>query len=312
MPLPGPIFRDVKPEGSGHVLDAWRARHSLSIEQLGRFLQGYDPPPHGAGGGEPHEWVLQAGYPRAALAGALAELLTNVRAVVKAARRPDELLYNSLALAADLRAPGLLSAPLIGLMKEGIAGAWRAVPLAAVLRDALVVNQRDDTLCGLWTAALDGGVEEPVPCGPIDGLAGLILMPLGVGESSETRVNTLAGHIGALTRRIEDRDSTGARRYRLLLRLMFDRYAAIDPSNDWLVAAVEASWPDWALEVQPAVQREIANGPYKSEEARRETVRVVLRREANARVDKSDLVAARSLTAGSERSARAAGLIGTV
>jgi hypothetical protein len=311
MALPGPIFRNVKPDESDASLGAWRDRHPLSVEQLARFLQGYDAPPHGYAAGEPHEWVVEAGYPDEALARVLAQLLTDPISAARTARRPEELLYNAFALAADLRKPGLLSAPLIALMRTGVTGTWRAVPLAAVLRDALVANQSDDTLRSVWTAALERAIEAPLPCGPIDGLAGLVLMPLGSGESSDSRVSVLAGYIGALTRRIEERDSPGARRYRLLLRVMFDRYAAIHPTNEWLVAAVEASWPDWVLETQPAVRHEIANGPYKSVEARRETVRVVLRREANARLQRNDAGAARSLTAGAERSARAAGLIGT-
>jgi hypothetical protein len=150
--------------------------------KLIRWLQNYDDA--ASWGDEPYRWVLDSLPPGAAGADAQSALAQAIQAVL--ARRPDveppgnhreQLLYNLLHLAAAIHRPGQLWLPLLGMLeRQKLAGDFFGSDLRASLRAALIGNQGDDRLAGLWLRM--GKKAESFPPGtPVQGFYGALMLP---------------------------------------------------------------------------------------------------------------------------------------
>ncbi len=238
-------------------LEAWLSEEGAR-STLSDWLRGYELPAVGHAE-EPYVWMLRAlsfsdDSARRELARRAALLLDDGRPHEGLRGRGDEdLLYNLLYLCAGLRCREELSEPLYRVYDFFARDGARAFPadsrydLRGALRDALIPNQTDERLRGVWGQMLGGRPHEMLQGGRYAGFDGLIHMP--VRESG--RYAPAAGEIGrALAKMAEHLEDEKERHesFRRLVERAREAWPRYDRWNeDLLRQAISNDWPTWAF-----------------------------------------------------------------
>jgi hypothetical protein len=242
---------DNPAEWARKAVAAWLASPAGDrTEKLVRWFQGYD---EAAGWGEePYRWILNSLPKHGAarkdaedeVAATLAEILKGRPDIEVVVRRPQQLLYNALSLAAGLRyKPAWLWRPLREIWeRQKLAGQYYGTDLRAVLRAALIANQADGSLGDVWIR-MGEGTEEFLPGSPIDASYGAIMLPLQGGQPS----SHLPGALKNAARYLDGDFDLRRPRFRRLVEAVKTAHPLAGPGWDpqLLRFADNTGWPTW-------------------------------------------------------------------
>jgi hypothetical protein len=235
----------------------WLADASARIDTLIDWLHGYGLPPVGHDE-EPYVWILrglpiggQAGEARAILTERVAELLE--RDMGGFGRRPNEVMYNLLRLAADLPMPETLGPALRKVCeRREVLGNWRGFDLRGALLSALIYNQHDDGLRSDWKALLKGEKHGFLPASVEDAFHGILWMPLGPGKSGAPDLDAIGWALRQMADYLEkNRPVEYCDRFRHLLDEVRNTYPRDTWDYDLLMQADRHSFPRWAVQCLP-------------------------------------------------------------
>src|SRR6185436_16423106 len=180
------------------LLDSWFENPESGSEELINWLQGYDLPVSESGE-EPYLWVLR-GLPltreraeaRRRLANRVGSALKEQPDVHRPGRRPAQVLYNLLMLAAELACPEELAEPVYMMYERSrLSGSYLGLDLWNALRSALAENQLDNRLEKEWFAILEAKGGTKLPGNPAQAYYGLLLMPASPAERGRPNLNAL-------------------------------------------------------------------------------------------------------------------------
>ncbi len=245
-------------ESMSQVLLPWLDSDEIQLNQLMRWLQGYDLPVLGSDD-EPYIWLLY-GLPDGAersvretqLAERAASLIEMSPDVHRPGKRPDQLLFNLLMLCVGLSSPEQLGEPLLDMYeRRALNGHWRGVALYDALLSALIPNQIDSRLYPVWKRMLEGQEQDVLPGNEYDGFEGLLWMPKSKLTSGEPYLEAIGYALKIMTTHLESFPDRRPEFISLLDKvqdLYFD-YPTWD--IDLLHLAHEHQWPVWAVECLP-------------------------------------------------------------
>lgn len=221
-------------------------------EQLLAWLQGYDFPPLGHDE-EPYHWILRAlvsvenrhavEYELARRSASILRAQPDVR---RPGKRPEQVLENLLYLCAGLACPEVLFPELLAMYeRRSLVGEWSSGDLRSALRAALIPNQVDRCLEGVWRVMLEGRRHPFLPGRPFDGFEGILYMPDSLESADAPLLAPIGFALGRMASYLEarrDRENQFERLIKRLLNVYPDR-----PSWDADLAAMPQthSWPDW-------------------------------------------------------------------
>jgi hypothetical protein len=237
----------------GNRFREWLGQSAWSSRPLIDWLQGYDLPP-GGNEDEPYSFVTQEcarldPAQRRSFLERVAALLMEEPDVTRPGTRPNQVLYNLLLLCASLPDGTRLGPGLCSIYTRGrLRGKWLGVNLRDALCSALIANQVDDKLAGLWIDMLDGRKHPFVGGDEFVGFAGLLrkdnpgapdLKTLGVGL---TRLVVLLGE-QHLERVIQLK--------KLIASVLEWHPSWPSWSLDLIKIADEGRWRNWAVDCLP-------------------------------------------------------------
>ncbi|MDQ3802388.1 MAG: hypothetical protein M3416_00810 [Acidobacteriota bacterium] len=240
------------------VLLPWLDSADQDTHQLSRWLQGYDLPAIGSDD-EPYVWLLYGLPPggdyhlrETQLAERTARLINERPDVLRPGDMPERLLYNLLSLCSGLSAPDQLAEPLYAMYeRRALEGQWLGVELYDALLSALVPNQVDDRLAGVWRRMLDGEEPEPLRGNMYDGFEGILWMPKSRLTRGEPDLGSLGHALWVMSRHLD-----GTPHCRLEFTSLLDKVQEIyfgHPTwkTDLLNLAHKYNWVRWAVECLP-------------------------------------------------------------
>jgi hypothetical protein len=226
--------------------------------QLARWLQGYDLPALG-GGDEPYVSLLYAlpvGGDRhpyeTRLAERAASLINDEPDVHRPGDMPERLIYNLLSLCSGLHAPDLLADPLYAMHeRRALRGQWMGVELCDALLSALVPNQADNRLWGVWRRMLGGRETESLRGNEYDGFEGVLWMPASRQTDGEPDLKALGYALWMMSRRLNEHPHNRLEFSSLLERVQAVYFDHETWGIDLLRLANEFEWPKWAVDCLP-------------------------------------------------------------
>jgi hypothetical protein len=250
-------------ESISRALSGWLDGAHGDTHQLKRWLQGYDPPAFG-GDDEPYVWLLHAlpvggdyHLREVQLAERAARLLDEQPDVTRPGGMPERLLYNLLFLCSGLHCPNQLAEPLHAMYeRRALEGHWLGVELYDALLSALIPNQADNRLCGIWKGMLEGDGEGPLGGNAYDGFEGILWMPKSRMTRGEPDLESLGYALWTISRQLNDPNDNPHRRseFTALLNKVQDAYFGHPTwKTDLLNLAHKYKWATWAVECLPVL-----------------------------------------------------------
>jgi len=268
---PGPDAQDSRVGWMREFVGNWLARESWQPEDLHAWLEGLGLPAVGHDD-EPYLWILRGlplaerrGRAERMLAERVAAVLERQPDVHRPGRRPEQVLYNLLMLAAGLGDARELAEPLHAMaQRSALAGEWLGLGLQHALREAVAENQIDQRFLPEWQAMLEGREGALFPGRPRDGFAGVLKMPDSPTALGQPAVGALGWALARMAVNLEAEQDRGED-FRELIAQIYRRYFLVDPydragagarpfDRELRVQAAERQWPTWAIECLPVLR----------------------------------------------------------
>jgi hypothetical protein len=245
-------------EPMSRILLPWLDSAEEDLNQLVRWLQGYDLP---AAGGEEEPYVLLLnGLPvgkdrnlrEKQLAARTALLIKEDPDIYRPGDMPEKLIYNLLFLCSGLNAPDELADPLYKMYeRDSLEGNWLGIELYDALISALIPNQVDNRLYGLWKLMLERNAPRQFRGNEYDGFDGILWMPKSEATRGEPDIKAL-GYAMLVMARYLDQAPDRRTEFSFLLNNVQDIYFDhLTWEIDLLNLAHEYNWPKWAVECLP-------------------------------------------------------------
>lgn len=269
-----------------HELVSLLCQTEPPTELLVRWLQGLDFP-IGRGGEEPFLWLIRAlptgganVYARARLARMVAQILAAEPDRVRLGDRPERLLYNLFFLASSLSRPQELAEPLDALLRRnfsepGDAAAGPATltcssilrsdfegsSLLGALRAALIENQIDTRLRGVWRAMLRADGSATLPGTPQMGFEGMMRMPESPATLGRPFVDAIGEALTLMAEKLAGRPSRRRNFFNLACRTLAYYGHPSSLRRELIFAAHANGLEAWAVDSLPSLFEELEPAP---------------------------------------------------
>jgi hypothetical protein len=159
----------------------------------------------------------------------------------------EEVVYNLLRFCGQIQREDYLAEPLQRLMKrEAASGKFSGLSLRAVLRDALIRNQRDDRLWSIWHDLLIGSSQALLPGDVEIGFEGVLRMPSRT-RLDQPDIEKLGLALGKLAEYFESEPDRESRFEEQLLRVYTRWGNALQDEMPRLADLFE--WPEWTIDL---------------------------------------------------------------
>ena len=239
----------------GQSIKAWLNSENSLDWQLVDWLRGYDLP-LSSGNDEPHLWLMRgleeigmARQENSPFCKRLAGVIKQLPKIAQDGKRPEQVIYNALMLAACLHCPKCLGESLLAVnSRDEIQGEWTRIDLRVALRLALIENQINQDLWPVWESLVEEAPNRPLPGTPLDGFTGICKMPRSADKLGEPDVEAI---LWGLTRMVAILTETPDR-----VKNLFHLFHGLKkkyPKINWALKAVEGSpinrWASWSIGV---------------------------------------------------------------
>lgn len=238
-------------------LGDWLAQEDWGVEQLAGWLQGKGLP--AVDDEEPYVWLLR-GLPLAdkryraeiELAARAGHLLETEPDALRHDPERNELLYNLLMLCAGLSCPTQLADPLHSMFQRRLlAGSHQGINLRQALESALITNQRDNRLEGVWLGMLRRRGHEFLTGDEYAAFEGVRLMPPSEAGRGEPAIDALGAALAAMSAHLEERRDRREEFHRLINRVLRTYPSRPTRYADLVEMAHAHRWHDWAVSCLP-------------------------------------------------------------
>jgi len=236
------------------LLLRWLSHTHRELSQLVKWLQGEDLPTVDVDE-EPYQSLLE-GLPLAderynaetELAIRAADLVDEKPDVRSIGNDPTKFLYNLLMLCAQLSSPTQLAEPLWAMFeRRKLSGSYQGIDLRHVLESALIANQRDNRLEGVWCEMLCRRKHEFLTGDEYAGFEGVRLMPTSEGTRGEPALDDIGGAFVAIASTLEDRHDRRVHFNNLINRIIRTYPGRPTWNDDLARQAHKNRWPKWAV-----------------------------------------------------------------
>jgi hypothetical protein len=231
------------------TLRDWLNTGSWTLDYLYALLQGDNWPPI-IREEQPYELFMAGTCDdpslRIELAKRLAVALDDEPEVKLPGTRPAQMLASLLTLCSEVYNPDVLWEPLLRMNgRHKLTAEWpRGVPLNDLLRAALILNQRDDSMMPEWTSMIEGTPGDFLAGNMYDGIRGFYLRKPDNGTTPRWAL------LGPALRKVALRLSGSGDRRNIEFREILDPLRKLYQLENWdelFLLAVHYNWPRWTI-----------------------------------------------------------------
>ncbi len=234
------------------ILTSWLMDDHADLNRLTEWLQGYDI----AAGGESEPYtILLEGLREIdrdlerVFTARVRDLLQTNPDVFPFPDKPEEGMYNLLRLCHALAQPDLLGEPLYAMFRrQALSMNFRGMDLRIMLRDALVSNQKDNSLLPAWEAMTDGKSRSGFLPGDVrHGIEGILWMPISEDRPDNPDEDALGRALEKFAAYLE-KDTERENIFMETLHRIAERWG----SRMWEVfpgISDDHNWPAWASDL---------------------------------------------------------------